>query len=213
MKFTSILGALAVATLAVAFEFDENPFSADLNKCIPEISIKEYESFNLMSNNLKTYLSTPAKKTIHMVVGGQSSQVDSTSLEMCVTSTDTKCNPPYKTNCIYDNVDYVFRVEKPVRGYLKVVGTTASKRVVVITEHFRDATPLNFYKEAGWGLRIAERLPNGDRMVFETTSKGQPVTLNKPVKDLNKQWFEIKSRKPRSWDLETCEEESLDLMW
>ncbi|KAF9979263.1 hypothetical protein BGZ73_002532 [Actinomortierella ambigua] len=215
MKFTSILGAVAVASVATAAPYGSFDFFEGDNKCIPELNIKEYESFNLRSSNLNTYLSTQPHAMPKLLIAGTSTSVDANTLEMCVASTNGKCNPSYPTNCIYDNVDYYFRVEKPLVGYLRLESHPQIGQKITITQDYRQATLLNFYKEAGWGLRIAKRMSNGDRLVFETAAKGQPLVLNKPVKDNSRQWFNVKSTKPtRFWgDSETCGEQSMDLEW
>ncbi|KAG0235702.1 hypothetical protein BGW41_000704 [Actinomortierella wolfii] len=192
VKITSLLGAIAVAGIATAAPCHSNRHSyfEQANKCIPEIDVREYQSFYLKSSAFNTYLSTHPEAPLHLVLAGYTAYQDRYSLKMCVASSEMACDPPFPTNCIYDSVDYVFRVEEPVKGYLKV-DSTDDDHVVLVTKDYHDATPLNFFKEEGWGLRIAQRQPDGDRLVFEVKQPAELITMNHPVKDLSKQWFSI----------------------
>ncbi|KAG0343834.1 hypothetical protein BG004_004969, partial [Podila humilis] len=154
------------------------------NQCIPEVDVREYESFQLRSTALKTLVSK--LPDMFEIVGGVDGDKNFQQLEFCIVSTDGPCNPPYPTNCIYQNVEYRIKVNGPVQGYLRVAFGS-----VIVVPNFEDASGLNLYKEEGWGLRIAHLLPGGQRLVFETTEKGYPIRLNNPVKDRANQWFSL----------------------
>ncbi|KAG0343833.1 hypothetical protein BG004_004968 [Podila humilis] len=154
------------------------------NQCIPEVDVREYESFQLRSTALKTLVSRSLNGI--QLVGGVDGDKNFQQLDLCIVSAPGPCNPPFPTNCIYQNVEYRIKVNGPLQGYLRVVGGD-----VIIVPDFLGASGLNLYKEAGWGLRIAHLLPDGQRLVFETTGQGYPITLNVPVKDKAAQWFSL----------------------
>ncbi|KAG0223138.1 hypothetical protein BGW42_006087 [Actinomortierella wolfii] len=194
VKITSLLGAIAVAGIATAAPCHSNRHSyfEQANKCIPEIDVREYQSFYLKSFAFNAYLWTHPKAPLHLIMVGDEPHLNKYSLKMCVVSSEMACDPPFPTNCIYDSVDYVFRVEEPVKGYLKV-NSKDKDLPITVTKDYHDATPLNFFKEKGWGLRIAHRQPDGDRLVFEAEEPMGLVAMNHPVKDRSKQWFTIQS--------------------
>ncbi|KAG0359631.1 hypothetical protein BGX24_005743 [Mortierella sp. AD032] len=165
VKIASLLLAVAVAAVANA-----SPCMAP-NKCIPE-NIKEYRSFFLKGDNPGTYLSKSEYSDV--VVSGMSSHLDNQSLKMCVVSTDAECDPAFQTHCVYENVEYRFRVEEPVVGYLRVIETDDGKKITIVKD-YNSASPLSIWKDGGWFLRVAQLQPDGSRLVFQTSTKGQPV--------------------------------------
>ncbi|KAF9325022.1 hypothetical protein BG006_011478 [Podila minutissima] len=173
--------------------FDLVPFNGGNSKdeylddhCVPEISIHEYHPFLLKSSNLETLVSKPPRESY--LVGGVPGNKDFQELELCIVSSDYECNAKIKSNCIYRDVDYRFRVHSPLGGYLRVVGNQ-----VEIVKNFKDASILNLYKEAGWGLRIVQRA-RGELQVFSARYKGGPILLEELVANAARQWFELIER-------------------
>ncbi|KAF9378781.1 hypothetical protein CPB97_009325 [Podila verticillata] len=156
------------------------------NRCIPEVQVKEYQSFQLESFALHSMVSKYYDDNI--IVGGVNGNKNFQQLEFCIVSTDGECNPSYPTNCIYENVEYRFKVNGPQKGYLHV-----ENNEIRIVEHFHAASGLNLYKESGWGLRIQHVMNTGLRIVFATTSPGHPLTLEPPMQGNANQWFELRS--------------------
>lgn len=155
------------------------------NKCIPETDIKEYQSFKLKSNDLGSYVSKPINQPI--VVGGDKGNKMFNELEFCIVGSEGECDPDYKTNCIYQNVQYRFRVFGPVKGYLRVDGD-----IILVVPNFWDASPMTLFKEAGSGLRIEYQMPDHTRFVLTTRAPGEPLTLEPPQKNSGRQWFDLK---------------------
>lgn len=137
-----------------------------------------------MSNDLGSFVSKPVDQPI--LVGGVPGDDMFNELEFCVVGDEGECNPSHKTNCIYQNFQYRFRVFGPLNGYLRVKGD-----VITIVSNFQDASPMNLYKEADWGLRIEHVMPDGTRRVFVTHEPGQPITLDAPQKKNGRQWFDL----------------------
>ncbi|KAF9356322.1 hypothetical protein BGX26_005427 [Mortierella sp. AD094] len=167
-----ILGLLSASSLVAA-----------QNRCIPETSVKEYHPFNLKSSKLNSFVSKEMEDSL--IVGGVNGNKNFQQLELCIVSSDFGCDANIPSNCIYENVEYRFRVNQPVKGYLKVVGD-----VVEIVEDFYEGSGLNLYKEEGWGLRIAH-LRYGERTVFATNGGGNPLTLEPARMNDARQWFQI----------------------
>ncbi|KAG0029390.1 hypothetical protein BGZ82_007977 [Podila clonocystis] len=165
-------------------EIEKNVQSIEPNHCVPETSIREYHPFLLKSSNLDTFVSK--MRVDNIIVGGIPGNKNFEELELCIASSEYGCNAEIRSNCIYQNVDYRFRVNSPVQGYLRVVGNK-----VDIVKDFKDASSLNLYKEAGWGLRIAHLKKDGSRIVFSATKEGEPITLEAVASNAERQWFEL----------------------
>ncbi|KAF9379581.1 hypothetical protein CPC16_010692 [Podila verticillata] len=163
------------------------------NQCVPETSIREYHPFQLKSSNLNTQVSKERDEDI--LVGGVNGNKNFQQLEMCIASSDLGCSSTIKSACIYQNVEYKFRVNSPTKGYLRI-----EDNEVKIVKKFEDASGLNLYKEAGWGLRIAHLKKDGTRIVFAAKKQGEPITLEEPVTNAARQWFQIiEANEPWLW--------------
>ncbi|KAG0042042.1 hypothetical protein BGZ83_000982 [Gryganskiella cystojenkinii] len=186
----SLLSIAAVVASVVAasscaqetFQGFESDYSAD-NKCLPSDSVKEYETFTLKSVNLRTVVS---KNDDNILVGGVAGNNLFQELELCVVSTDAECNPPYPTNCIYENVEYRFRVNHPIKGYLRVVDDE-----VVIVPNFSQASGLNLHQISGWYLRVGYK-HNGLLQVFSAPRAGNPIVVEEAAFNRQAQYMEIK---------------------
>ncbi|KAF8982375.1 hypothetical protein BGZ52_001918 [Haplosporangium bisporale] len=155
------------------------------NECVPEISLREYQPFLLKSTLLNTIVSQAFDT--NLVVGGINGDKDFKQLELCLASTDRDCSSIIQSDCIYQNQDYRFRVNAPVRGYLRLVNGE-----VDIVEDFDEASALSLFKEAGWPLRISgRREQDGKRVVLAASERGGPITVERPKTDAIRQWFEI----------------------
>ncbi|CAO3565474.1 unnamed protein product [Mortierella alpina] len=190
VKFALSFAALAavIATVASA-PMSQSPLTSHFsflgpNECVPETTIKEYHPFRLRSAQLRSFVSK--KFDANLLVGGIAGEKTLEELEMCIASTDLGCDKNIRSNCIYQNVSYRFRVNSPVKGYLKVV-----RGAVEIVSDFHEASELNLYKKEGWGLRVAQGHNDESRLVFSTTGGGRPLTLEPFVSNKASQWFEI----------------------
>ncbi|KAF9359500.1 hypothetical protein BGX34_008324 [Mortierella sp. NVP85] len=206
VKITFSIAAMAamVASVVIAAPFDKEPmkvFSSKSpeNRCIPETTIKEYHPFYLESLKLRNLVSKAVDK--NLVVGGVKDDKNKNfaQLELCIASTDYGCDKYIPSKCIYENVEYRFRVNKPEPGYFKI-----TEEGIEIVENFADASGLNLYKEEGWGLRIAHVQPDGKRLVFATNGSGKPLSLEEPEKNEARQWFEIIEPDFKAEELERC---------
>ncbi|KAF8924759.1 hypothetical protein BGZ47_003717 [Haplosporangium gracile] len=184
LSLTALVATVVSAVPCSQTSMHHSHFYNEPNQCIPETTILEYQSFLLQSSNLNTIVSRYVDDDL--LVGGINGNKELEQLEMCIVSTDAPCNPPYPTHCIYQNVEYRFRIESPIQGYLQVQGD-----LVTIVPDFNAASPLNLYKEEGWGLRIAQNQPDGSRLVFVTQGQGNPITLERPVMNASRQWFTL----------------------
>ncbi|KAF9375330.1 hypothetical protein CPC16_000784 [Podila verticillata] len=154
--------------------------------CVPGTSIREYHPFMLKSSNLDSYVSK--MRFDNILVGGIRGNKAFQELVLCIVSGELGCNAKTKSNCIYENVEYKFRVNSPIQGYLRIVDNQ-----IDIIEDFDIASSLTLtmYQEAGWGLRIAHVKKNGSRIVFSATEQGEPIELEAPVANAKRQWFQI----------------------
>ncbi|KAF9944915.1 hypothetical protein BGZ70_004224, partial [Mortierella alpina] len=180
--------AAVIATVASA-PMSQSPLTSHFsflepNQCIPETKVLEYHPFYLRSTLLRSLVSK--KVDANLLVGGITGEKTLDELEMCIVSTDLGCDKTIRSNCIYQNVNYRFRVNSPVKGYLKVV-----HGAVEIVRNFDEASELNLFKKEGWGLRVAQGHDDETRVVFSTTGGGRPLTLESPVTNKASQWFEI----------------------
>ncbi|KAG0324183.1 hypothetical protein BG004_003525 [Podila humilis] len=138
------------------------------------------------NSNLNTLVSKPVNNDL--IVGGpKSADKNYKQLELCVVSSDYGCSTEIKSNCIYQDIPYRIRVNSPVEGYLRITG----QNTVEIVHSFADASRLNLYKEAGWGLRIAHLKDDGTRIVFSATKEGYPIVLEEAVTNAARQWFTL----------------------
>ncbi|KAI9239348.1 MAG: hypothetical protein BYD32DRAFT_411580 [Podila humilis] len=157
------------------------------NACVPETTIREYHPFLLKSSNLGTLIS---KQLVgNYLVGGIPGNKNFQELELCIVSSDYDCNAKIKSNCIYRDIEYRFRVNSPVQGYLRIVGNQ-----VEIVKDFKNASGLTLYREAGWGLRVAHWTRYGERTVFAARYKGGPILMEEMVANAEHQWFELIER-------------------
>lgn len=157
------------------------------NACVPETTIREYHPFLLKSSNLETLVSKQLAG--NYLVGGIPGNKNFQELELCIVSSDYGCNAKIKSNCIYRDIEYRFRVNSPVQGYLRIVNNQ-----VEIVEDFKDASGLTLYREPGWGLRVAHWTRYGERMVFAARYKGGPILMEETVANAERQWFELLER-------------------
>ncbi|KAI9234772.1 MAG: hypothetical protein BYD32DRAFT_422750 [Podila humilis] len=161
-----------------------NVYQGD-NGCVPGVTLKEYRPFNLKSYNLKSLISKEIDDDI--IVGGVNGNKDFQQLELCIVSSDYDCSTTIISNCIYQNVEYKFRVNAPVQGYLQVVGNE-----VTIVDSFQEASGLNLYKgEPNWALRVAHFDNNNVAQVFSAAKAGDPIVLEEVVSNKYSQWMEI----------------------
>ncbi|KAF9580174.1 hypothetical protein BGW38_003287 [Lunasporangiospora selenospora] len=187
LSLAAIVAMVATAVSAAPcsqMSMNRNSFHRKLDQCIPEVDFKEYQPFLLKSSDLNSIVSR--FRDFDVLVGGVDGNKMFDQLTMCVVSQDAPCDTDIPSDCIYDDMDYRFRVEGPIKGYL----TTFGDHIKVVPD-FDDASSLNFYKEKGWGLRIAEIQPDGSRLVFATEEKGFPLFLEKPAQDTKRQWFQL----------------------
>ncbi|KAG0222202.1 hypothetical protein B0O80DRAFT_139441 [Mortierella sp. GBAus27b] len=151
---------------------------------IPEVDLKEYHTFLLKSSKLGSIVS---RTKDDMLVGGDPENKSLDELELCIVSTDYGCDNHIPSGCIYPNVEYRFRVNNPVKGYLRTNGY-----IVEIVDDFDEATSMNLYKEADWGLRIAHFMyGRQDPRVFTTNSEGKAISCEGPRQNDTRQMFQI----------------------
>ncbi|KAG0089009.1 hypothetical protein BGZ93_010083, partial [Podila epicladia] len=182
----SVASAFAVASAA---PFAQNPFNNlhTESRCLPETSIKEYRSFRLLSDELDTFVSK--KIDGNRLVGGVTGDKNLQQLEFCVVSADIECNPRFPTNCIFENVDYRFRVKGPEKRFLQIDG-----HYVRIVKNFEDASPLSLSNDDRQGVRITYKHDDGDRNVLATSKsdeQGKPIVLEYPQKNRQRQRFSL----------------------
>ncbi|KAF9315699.1 hypothetical protein BG003_002742 [Podila horticola] len=188
-SFLSIAAVVASVVFATScaqdtfegFDSDYRGGSRD-NKCLPIGNVKEYQTFEIRSMNLNTIISKERDDNIVMFQ----------ELELCVVSTDAECNPLYPTNCIYENVDYRFRVNGPIKGYLRVVGNE-----VEIVPHFSQASDLSLIHIPSEGhLRIGHRSRTGELQAFSARRAGHPIVIETALPEVS-QLMELKKTSSR----------------
>ena len=113
------------------------------NQCAPETSICDYCPFQLKRSNLNSVLSKHIKSDL-LVSGFPNGNKTFEQLEFCIVSSDYGCSTTIQSTCVYQNVEYRFRVNGPVQGYLRI-----ENEQVRIVPDFDDVSSLNMYKEAG----------------------------------------------------------------
>ncbi|KAG0084863.1 hypothetical protein BGZ93_000953 [Podila epicladia] len=187
LSFLSVASAFAVVSAAPYFAQQPfiNRFGFDA-QCLPDISITEYQKFQLWSRELQSYVSK--KMYGDRVVGGVYGDKNLQQLDFCVVLYDSECEPILPANCILEDVDYYLRVSNPIKGYLQVDG-----HYVKIVDSFEEASPLSLSND-GSGLRISHYDNDGEVNVLATSKfneNGQPVVLEYPQRKRQRQRFDI----------------------
>ncbi|KAF9333855.1 hypothetical protein BG006_003059 [Podila minutissima] len=195
LSIAAVVASVVSASSCVqdTFEgFDSDYRGGNLgNKCLPSGNVKEYETFQLKSWNLNSMVSKELDDNI--LVGGVSGNKNFQELELCVVSTEGECNPPYDTHCIYENVEYRFKVQGPQKGYLRV-----ANNVVEIVPHFHDATGLNLQLiSSGAAVRVGYKDHFGHVQVFSAPRAGQPIVVEEAVANKVSQWMAPVKTTPR----------------
>ncbi|KAF9437599.1 hypothetical protein BGZ76_000123 [Entomortierella beljakovae] len=174
-KLFCIALTIIITTVASAFP---------LSSCVPGVTVKEYHPFYLRSSKLDSMVSKMVDD--NLLVGGVNGNKNFAQLEFCIVSSDHGCDRKIPANCIYENVEYRFRVTRPMQGYLRVAGD-----MIDIVDDFYEGTELNLFQEEGWGLRIAHSREDQSRTVFATNGGGKPITMENFKHNDDRQWFQI----------------------
>jgi len=177
---------------AVGF-YSRSIVAEELDRCVPGTTLKEYHPFYLESVDLESLVS---KKTDSQVlVGGIRGNKNFERLELCIVSSTYECDPYIPSKCILDDKEYRFRVNGPLRGYLKV-----GEDDIEIVDNFDDASGLSLRREErGRGFRVVHTEEDGLHVVFTTHGGGHRITVEEPFKNDPRQWFEIlEILRPRS---------------
>ncbi|KAG0340178.1 hypothetical protein BG000_000490 [Podila horticola] len=196
VKFSllSLFVATVVTVASAAPYFGQHHFSQKLGalsdslvvrQCIPETNIQEYHPFQLLSIDLRTYLSKHINSNL-LVGGFLGGNKYFQQLEFCIVSTDEECSIAIPSDCIYQGVEYRFRVYGPVQGYLQI-----EDEQLRIVPDFEDASSLSLFRGKDGGLRIDHQSPDGSRSVLQTGAAGRAVILNKYEQYNGRQYFEI----------------------
>ncbi|KAG0351463.1 hypothetical protein BG005_009038 [Podila minutissima] len=187
LSFLSVASAFAVVSAAPYFA--QQPFTNRFGfdaQCLPDVSITEYQKFQLWSRELQSYVSK--KMYGNRVVGGVYGDKDLQQLDFCVVLYDSECEPILPANCILEDVDYRLRVSEPINGYIQVDG-----HYVKIVDSFEEASPLSLSND-GLGLRISHQDADGEVNVLATSKfneNGQPIVLEYPQTKRQRQRFDI----------------------
>ncbi|KAG0093055.1 hypothetical protein BGZ93_009885 [Podila epicladia] len=189
----SFLVALAFGMVACASSFDETPIELfdiqrpvpDKQRCVPEVFIKEYRPFVLVSYKLDSSVSRELDE--NLLVGGVDGDKSFQRLEFCFASTEYGCSSSVQSSCIYPHVEYRMRVHSPIEGYLRI----KDGMFLEIVEDFEKGSVLGLYKELGWGLRIAHRGEDGVRTVLAVDKPGKPAVMEPIESNAPRQWFEL----------------------
>ncbi|KAF9437600.1 hypothetical protein BGZ76_000124 [Entomortierella beljakovae] len=175
VKLSCIALAAVIASVASAFP---------VSSCVPGVSIKEYHPFYLKSSKLDSMVSK--MRDDNLLVGGVNGNKNFAQLELCVVSSDHGCDKMIPANCIYENVEYRFRVNHPNKGYLRMTGDR-----IEIVDNFYDGSTLDLFKEEGRGVRIGHLRRDGGRTVFSTNGGGKPLTMENFKLNDARQWFQL----------------------
>ncbi|KAG0030229.1 hypothetical protein BGZ81_002937 [Podila clonocystis] len=204
ITFSLLSIAAVVASVVSASSCAQDTFDSDYrggnrgNKCLPSGSVKEYQTFQLKSYNLRSIVSKEPHDNI--LVAGIRGNKMLQELEMCIVSTDGECNPPYPTNCIYENVEYRFRVNGPTEGYLRI-----SDNFVEIVDDFSQASPLNLQMMNEYAaLRVGYKDHHNEMQVFSAPRAGQPIVVEKAVANKVSQWMELRKTETRKGRFDFC---------
>ncbi|KAG0032391.1 hypothetical protein BGZ81_011001 [Podila clonocystis] len=159
-------------------------------KCLPSGTVREYQTFQLES----LYLDSIVSKEPHdnILVGGIFGNKMLQELELCVVSDDVECNPPHTTDCIYEHVNYRFRVNGPIKGYLRVVD-----KVVEIVPHSSQASYLSIIEiptVEAFAVRHNDR--QGMFEAFSAPRAGEPI-LVRPLGPIDSVWMRLKKTDSR----------------
>lgn len=121
-----------------------------------------------------------------MLVGDNPGDSTFHELEFCIVSTDGECNPGFRTDCIYEYVEYRIKVNGPVEGYLQ-----ADDDVVTIQPSFEDASALSLFKGKDGGLRIFQRSFEDEMLALAGLEPIVAYVWEQPEVDEKHQWFEL----------------------
>ncbi|KAG0356447.1 hypothetical protein BG005_004618 [Podila minutissima] len=151
----------------------------------PYCGQQEHHPFQLWNYDLKTFLSKHINSDL-LVGGFPGGNKYFQQLQFCIVSTDAECTTDIPTDCIHEDVEYRFRVNSPVVGYLQI-----DDEQLQIVPDFEKGSSLTLYVDKDHGLRIVHPNPDGSRSVFETTTFGRAVVLAESEFDNDKQWFDL----------------------
>ncbi|KAG0080813.1 hypothetical protein BGZ93_001424 [Podila epicladia] len=155
------------------------------NQCIPGISVRERQPFQLLSYDLRTFLSKHIKSNL-LVSDLRLENKYFQKLEFCIVSTEAECTTDIPTSCVHEDVEYRFRVFEPTKGYLKV-----DDEQLRIIPDFEEASRLSLNVDEDYGVRIVHLNPDGSQSALETTTPGRAIVLAEPDLYNSKQLFEL----------------------
>ncbi|KAF9305921.1 hypothetical protein BG003_001181, partial [Podila horticola] len=152
-----------------------------IRKCLPDIYVKESELFLIKHQQFESFVSLINGNNVLCtgVTGNQDLQL----LEFSVTKYN---EDEVSGDCIYEDVEYRFRVHGPtINGFLRV-----EDGFLVVVPEFKNAGALHFHKPSGQGVRISQVTTRGIRAVV-AKAPSVPLVIDHPEFKTADQMFDL----------------------
>jgi hypothetical protein len=153
----------------------------DNRKCLPDTYIKESELFLIKHQQFDSFVSLI--KGNNVLCTGVKGNQDLQQLEFSVAKYN---EDEVSGDCIYEDVEYRFRVHSPtINGFLRV-----EDGFLVIVPEFKNAGALHFHKPSVQGVRISQVTTRGIRAVV-AKAPSMPLVIDHPEFKTADQMFDL----------------------
>ncbi|KAF9947050.1 hypothetical protein BGZ72_010905 [Mortierella alpina] len=155
--------------------------AAHILMCLPDVDVKESELFRIKHQQFDSFVS--------LFIGNNflfASIEDNQELQVLEFSVAKYNKEGVPGDCIYEDIEYRFRVHSPtIEGFLRVEGM-----ILVVVPEFENASALHFHKPANQGVRISQVTARGIRAVV-AKSPTLPLAIDHPEFKTADQMFDL----------------------
>ncbi|KAF9948979.1 hypothetical protein BGZ70_001984, partial [Mortierella alpina] len=150
-------------------------------KCLPDVYVKESELFLIKHQQFDSFVS---------LINGNNALyagvIDNQDLQLLKFSVAKYNQAEVSGDCIYEDIEYRFRVHGPtINGFLQVEGG-----VLLVVSEFENASALHFHKPSAQGVRISQITTRGIRAVV-AKSPTMPLYIDHPQFKTADQMFDL----------------------
>ncbi|CAO3568698.1 unnamed protein product [Mortierella alpina] len=150
-------------------------------KCLPDIYVKESELFLIKHQQFNSFVSLINGNNV-MNAGVKDNQ----DLQVLKFSVAKYNKAEVSGDCIYEDVEYRFRVHGPtIDGFLQIEGG-----LLIVVSEYENASALHFHKPSGQGVRISQITSRGIRAVV-AKSPTMPLFIDHPQFKTADQMFDL----------------------
>ncbi|KAG0357096.1 hypothetical protein BGX24_006285 [Mortierella sp. AD032] len=150
-------------------------------KCLPDIYVKESELFLIKHQQFDSFVSLLNDSNV-LCAGVKENQ----DLQLLKFSVAKYNKDEVSGECIYEDVEYRFRVHGPtINGFLRV-----EDGFLVVVPEFKNAGALHFHKPSAQGVRISQVTTRGIRAVV-AKAPTIPLVIDHPEFKTEDQMFDL----------------------